>query len=406
MIWLTGAKPLQAQARTWLAAVRFRASLGAEGFKLYIAILATLGLTYVILCLKAVAFGSAIYGYADFHPLWVSGVLAHEGQGIVNYDGAALHARQVATGIDDHHVNPFPYPPTLLLMLAPLGALPLPVAYWLFIGFTAACFLLAMTAGRWTDFRWPLIGAAAPATGIAIIAGQSGLLTGALMVGGFRAATNRPILAGALFGLLTVKPQLGVLIPVALLAAGLWRVAASAIVTSVIGIVVSGLVFGFGLWPAWVHQLREYANDYDVVLNLMPTIYANVQKTVAGPVAATIEQAIFSLAVGFIVWRAFREGVTERAMALVFIGTFLATPHAFNYDMPMTSAAIASYLIARYEKAQRLTLVEALVTGAAFLTPFAILALRGMGGAWSWAPLAAMFALLARPDAWPRPRSA
>jgi hypothetical protein len=74
--------------------------------------------------------------------------------------------------------------------------------------------------------------------------------------------------------------------------------------------------------------------------------------------------------------------------------------------MPMTSAAIAAYLIARYEKAQRLSLIEALVVGAAFLTPFGILALRGVDSAWSWAPLAAMFALLVRRDAWPGARKA
>ena len=403
---LMGAKPPEAALRAPLAKMRSLVAIDANGFKLYVAILAALGLTYVILCLKTQAFGSGVYGFADFHPLWVSGVLAHQGQAIVNYDSAALHAQQVAMGINEHHINPFPYPPTLLLLLSPLGALPLRLAYWLFVGFGLATFALAMTAGRWKDFRWPLISIAAPATGISIIAGQSGLLTGALMIGGFRLAPRQPILAGALFGLLTFKPQLGVLIPVALLAAGLWRVAASAMLTALAFGVVSGLAFGFDLWPAWVHQMREYADDYDVVLNLMPTIYANVRETSAGPLVAAIEQAIFSFGVGFVVWRAFREGVTERAMALVFVGTFLATPHAFNYDMPMTSAAIAAYLIARYEKAQRLTILEAFVVGAAYLTPFAILALRGMGGPWSWAPLAAMFARLGRRDAWPSARGA
>jgi hypothetical protein len=406
MSGLTDAKPSQAQSRSRLARILLRASLDGNGFKLYVAIFAALGLTYVILCIKTLALGSAIYGFADFHALWVSGVLAHQGQPLVNYDSVALHAKQVAMGINEHHINPFPYPPTLLLLLAPLGALPLPWAYWLFIGFTGAAYFLAMTAGRWTDFRWPLMALAAPATGISIIAGQSGLLTGALMIGGFRLATTQSVAAGVLFGLLTFKPQLGVLIPVALLAAGLWRVAASAIATTLLGVVVSGLVFGFDLWPAWIHQIRDYASEYDVVVNLMPTVYANVQKTAAGPFAAAIEQAIFSLSVGIVVWRAFREGVTERAMALVFIGTFLATPHAFNYDMPVTSAAIAAYLIARYEKVQRLSLFEALVVGAAFLTPLAILALREVGGAWSWAPLAAMFALLVRRDAWPSARGA
>jgi len=404
MSWLIGARPYRAETGPTSAGGRYRLALRADGFKLYVAVLAALGATYTVLCIKAMATG-ALYGFADFHALWVSGVLAHDGQALVNYDDAALHAKQVAMGIDAHRINPFPYPPTLLLLLAPLGALPLPLAFWLFIGLTGASFVIAMAAGRWKDFRWPLMAVAAPATGIAIVAGQSGLLTGALMIGGFRLATSRPLLAGVLFGLLTFKPQLGVLIPVALLSAGLWRVAASAFLTTLVGVVVSGLLFGFDLWPAWWRQLRDYAGGYDVVVSLMPTVYANVLKTSAGPLAAAIEQGVVSVAVGYVVWRAFREGVTERAMALVFVGTFLATPHAFNYDMPMTSAAIAAYLIARYEMAQRLTLVETLAAASAYLTPFAILALHGAGGPWSWAPLAATFALIARRDAWPSART-
>lgn len=370
MTWLTGAKPLQAQARTWLAAVRFRASLGAEGFKLYIAILATLGLTYVILCLKAVAFGSAIYGYADFHPLWVSGVLAHEGQGIVNYDGAALHARQVATGIDDHHVNPFPYPPTLLLMLAPLGALPLPVAYWLFIGFTAACFLLAMTAGRWTDFRWPLIGAAAPATGIAIIAGQSGLLTGALMVGGFRAATNRPILAGALFGLLTVKPQLGVLIPVALIAARQWQAIAAAVAAAVLMGVATSAAFGWQIWADWLAYLPAYADQFarESTQNehLMPTLTANLRMLGVPDGIARAAQGTLALLAGIWVWRSSRNGLGPRATLVLATACFLATPHAFVYDLPLLTGALLLFVASRAHAAFSLLEVVALTLALAF----------------------------------------
>ncbi len=70
----------------------------------------------------------------------------------------------------------------------------------------------------------------------------------------------------------------------------------------------------------------------------------------------------------------------------------------------MTTAAIAAYMIARWEMAESLTLVEALVIAAAFATPLAILALREAAGPWSWAPMAAMFALMARREAWPEAR--
>jgi Glycosyltransferase family 87 len=368
-------------------------SLDARAFRLVLIVFAGLGATYAVMCLKAIAIGLSSYGYADFHPLWVSGVLAHSHAPLVNYDAAALHAEQVRLGVDPHRENPFPYPPTFLLLLAPLGALPLPVAYWVFMSVSGGLFVLAMVAGRSRDLIWPLAAFAAPATGITIVSGQSGFLSGALMVGGLRLASSRPLIAGALFGLLTYKPQLGVLVPLVLLSAALWRVAAAATATALACVVASGLAFGFAVWPAWLHQLSAYADGYDVVVDLMPTLYANVRAS-AGPLAAGALQAVAALAVGLTIWRACRAGVTEQALALVVVGTFLATPHAFNYDMPMTSAAIAVYLGARARSVERVEALEVAVVAAVFVTPLAILAARGALVPWSWTPLAAMFVLM------------
>jgi hypothetical protein len=376
------------------------ASLDAHGVALVATVFVALGAAYVAMCVKAAATGFAGFLYGDFHALWVSGVLAHDGASLVNFDSVALHAKQIALGVDPHRDNPFPYPPTFLLLLAPLGALPLGVAFWLFMGGSLAAFVASLVAGRVRDVRWWVAGLAAPATGIALISGQSGLLSGALMIGGFRLAAARPIAAGVLFGLLTFKPQLGVLIPVALIAAGLWRAAAAATLTALGCVVASGLAFGFAVWPAWAQEMRSYAGGYDLVVNLMPTIDANFRNTVLGTSGALALQAFAALAVVVVVWRAFRSGVSEQGLALVTIGTFLATPHAFNYDMPMTSAAIAAYLIARVRPGERMPIYEVVIVAAAFLIPFVILAAHGALAPWTFAPGAALFALMARSEVW------
>ena len=115
--------------------------------------------------------------------------------------------------------NPFPYPPIFLLMLAPLGGLRRAAAFALFMGATFVFYLWASIGGRWR--AWPrLLGAlAAPATGVNLIFGQTGFLAGGFMLGGLALAERRPIAAGVLLGLLAYKPQLGVLVPVALVAA-------------------------------------------------------------------------------------------------------------------------------------------------------------------------------------------
>ena len=60
--------------------------------------------------------------------------------------------------------------------------------------------------------------AGAPAVFINAVGGQNGTWTAALFGGGLSLLERRPLLAGGLLGLLSYKLQLGLLIPVALLA--------------------------------------------------------------------------------------------------------------------------------------------------------------------------------------------
>ncbi len=71
-----------------------------------------------------------------------------------------------------------------------------------------------------------------PAAVLCVISGQSSLITAAMLVTIFAWLDRRPVAAGILIGLLTLKPQLGVLFPIMLIASGRWRVFASAAVTT------------------------------------------------------------------------------------------------------------------------------------------------------------------------------
>src|SRR5258706_16321345 len=68
-----------------------------------------------------------------------------------------------------------------------------------------------------------LLALAAPAVFVNAVRGQNGTWTAALCGGGLSLLERRPLLAGGLLGLLIYKPQLGLLIPVALLAGRHWR---------------------------------------------------------------------------------------------------------------------------------------------------------------------------------------
>src|SRR3546814_8773713 len=107
----------------------------------------------------------------------------------------------------------------MLLLVWPFGQLPYiwSLAVWSFLWL--GLYLWTSIVGR-SDTKILLLALLlAPATFANFSDGQNGFLTGALLIGGLRLLGTKPIVAGILFGILTVKPQLGIRLPFALLAA-------------------------------------------------------------------------------------------------------------------------------------------------------------------------------------------
>src|SRR5258706_6960278 len=93
-----------------------------------------------------------------------------------------------------------------------------------------------------------LLALAAPAVFINAVGGQNGTWTAALFGGGLGLLERRPLLAGGLLGLLIYKPQLGLLIPVALLAGRHLRAAAAAGAVARTLLMVCGIRVGAHVW--------------------------------------------------------------------------------------------------------------------------------------------------------------
>jgi alpha-1,2-mannosyltransferase len=258
-------------------------------------------------------------------------------------------------------------------------------------------YLLAVYAGRWREWWWAMGSCIAPATGITVISGQTGFLSGAFMIGGLRLLPTHPALAGVLFGLLTYKPQLGILVPVALVALGAWRATLAALGTLLVCVAVSSAVYGFNLWGLWLHSIFEYATRFHPIVGYMPTIWANAIMLGAWRSVAWGLQACVSIPVALIVWRAFRDGPLDRAAALMVVGTFLATPHAFNYDMPMMTLALVWYFTERHRGETLFDVGEIIALLLAFTMPFVMLELKKINMPMSWVPLGLVFYLIARP---------
>jgi len=333
--------------------------------------------------------------FGDFFALWSYAKIVSAHPATELYDLATLHARQVALGMDPGNQNPFPYPPMFIVLLWPLSLLSLETAYLVWIIGTLGLFVWAVVA---TCSRLPLCALGvivAPASIATISSGQSGFLAAALITAGVRLAGSRPLLGEVLIGILTYKPQLGLLVPIALVSAGYWPAFRAACATALALAVVATLAFGWTVWPAWVSMLPAYAEVFDrqtVQLTIMPTVMANLLMAgVTLPVAKGL-QALVAIVVAILVWRCFRRNPGRLAAAALLVGTFLATPHALVYDLPMTAAALALFIDAHTKTGASFSLAEVLIVVLAFMFPI-LMIVNGFNAPVSTVPLVLLYSL-------------
>jgi hypothetical protein len=205
-------------------------------------------------------------------------------------------------------------------------------------------FYLWATLGR--DWRAPVVAAAlaAPTTAITLVSGQTGFLAAGLLAGGLRLAGSYPVAAGVLFGLLTYKPQLGLLVPVALTAARLWRSLAAAAATGAALVLVTTLVFGLAIWPSWAAALpgfsRQFAAENSEIVHFIPTVFAALSQLGLAPDLAQAVQWVSTAGAAVTVWLLFRRGPSALAGAALMAAALLATPYAFVYDMSFLATAV------------------------------------------------------------------
>lgn len=314
--------------------------------------------------------------YGDFFALWSYAKVTalYPVQELYNYP--VLHGHQVALGMPEDRKFPFPYPPTFIPLLRALDVLPYNLSYATVMAATLGLFLWAIqqTCTR----RWPLLLACliAPATTGNIFVGQLGFLFAALTVAGIRLADRRPILAGVLLGLATYKAQLGLLIPIALVSARLWRPFLVATATVAAMAVVVTVMYGGHVWADWIGMLPGYIDSFDRVTNNLrakPTVMANFQLLGVPLSTARVLQWGATAVVIATIWRVFRRGNGRLPAAALLIGTFLATPHAFYYDLPPVLAGLALFIEERLDARSGFKGIEVGVLVLAYLFPITMM---------------------------------
>ena len=286
-----------------------------------------------------------VYG-RDFLNNWMGGRSMFSGGPAAWFDfetyNAALRKMLGTTSYPEHFWS---YPPHVMLFIWPLGLMPYLPAYiaWCVIG--VALYLLACSIA--VPRQRLLFLAVAPSVAVCIFFGQNGFYTAALLIGGMLNLDRRPVLAGILFGILTVKPQLGVLLPVILLVQRRWLTIASAAMTTVMLFAVTSMLFGWSIWiEYWQKVVPQQqwltAHAGDLLFAMVSSVFfggrlmhlpASVDWVLQGVVAA--------LALAALVWTYWQRRDPALSLAFLITATFLVTPYILNYDMVVLGFVVA-----------------------------------------------------------------
>ncbi len=282
----------------------------------------------------------------DYIDVFAAGRMAGAGRAAEVYDWTAHKAAEVAVA---GHAFPdyygWHYPPTLLFVAVALAKLPYVVSFAVWLALTLPLYALAVMriVDRPVAFLWAC---AFPAVLWTCFAGQNGFMTAALIGGALVLLERRPLAAGVLIGLLTVKPQFGLLLPVVLVAGGYWRTTAAALVTALVIAAASWLAFGVETWLAFFHSIphttEAILSEGRAGWGKLQSAYGLVRWLGASDHTAWATQMTGTLLLAgwlAVMWRGPRAFALKAAA--LSTAMLLATPYAYIYDYPLLAIAIA-----------------------------------------------------------------
>jgi hypothetical protein len=281
----------------------------------------------------------------DFIAFWSAARLAVEGRPAAAYDPSAIAAmHRVAVPALQNTVLPWHYPPNFLLVVFPLGFLPYLPALGAFLAATVALWA-ALIRRMFADPRAWVVAAAFPAGLYNFGSGQNGLLTAGLAGFALLMLDRRPVVAGCLIGLLSIKPHLAVLFPLALIADRRLRCFAAAAAAALAFTALSVTVFGWATIPALLHDLSTVRGliESPSRWSMIPTVFIFGLSLGMVSTAAIVLHAVVALGAAGCVWFVWRaaEAPREAKMATLCAASLLISPYVFVYDLTWTGLAIA-----------------------------------------------------------------
>ena len=292
--------------------------------------------------------GTTLVMGRDFLNFWMYGRAAPTPDPSRFYDLATYNQALEALLGSNYPGQNWSYPPSIFFFAMPFGQFGYLTALTIWT-LTGAAIFYSVARRHVVDNRLLAALLLSPAAVLCVISGQSSLITAAMLVTIFAWLDRRPVAAGILIGLLTLKPQLGILFPVMLIASGRWRVFAAAAITTLALAAATALVFGPQVWVDFATKGLAgnnlvLADPERIATPFYPTVFMNLRGIdLPYSVAMAVQLCFSGAAVAAVAWafRARRDGDPLMLMALFFACAISAVPYLLSYDtLALTFAAL------------------------------------------------------------------
>jgi len=280
----------------------------------------------------------------DFINLWSAGRLVLEHRLDEIYQPAAFQAFEEALAGAGIGLRLWVYSPYSLFLAVPFGLLDFYPAFllWTVLGL-GVLWLGARRFGLGTLESAVIL--VSPATQLCIDNGQTGNLAAGLLLLALAPKSRRFWIAPLAATILTIKPQLGLLLPVFWALERRWRDIA---ITSVLVVALVGLgllVFGRPAWEAYLGQtlpmlsaLERYGSGPFTAM--IPSVFMSMRILTGNADLALLIHALFAGLIAIVViWCMARAIDPSLRAGLAMIGTVLITPYIHNYDLNLLCCA-------------------------------------------------------------------
>ena len=308
----------------------------------------------------------------DFISFWTASDLTLHGNAAGAYDKDTHLAAEEALFGPTHGYTAFFYPPPYLLVCLPLALAPYFVSLIAWLAATGYAYWRVLRAWAGPRFDGAVL-LAFPAFLVNAGHGQNGFLTAALIGAGALSLDRRPLVAGALFGALAYKPQLALMIPIALIASRRWTTFAAAAVSPAALCAASYVIWGEPVWRGFLDAsplARAALERHLVGDEKMQSVFAAV-RLLHGPLTlAYAAQALTALAAAAaLFWLQRRDFRGPSEAPALIAATLLASPFLLDYDLTLLGFPLA--YLAREGLARGFAPYEKSVLVLAYLLPLA-----------------------------------